>query len=125
MRRADRILVNSGFTKGVVEQVWKGLGGPKGLGIVYPCVDTEEQGKKSYEKEQSIGEDEGEELWTGKNVILSINRFERKKNIELALRAYAGLTITDREQSRLVIAGLPHPMMPYLLIIILTSARGL
>lgn len=125
MRRADRILVNSGFTKGVVEQVWKGLGGPEGLGIVYPCVDTGKHGKKSYEKKQSVGEDEGEEMWKEKNVILSINRFEKKKNIELAIRAYARLAASDREQSRLVIAGLLHPMRQYLLIITLISTRGL
>lgn len=112
MRRADRILVNSGFTKGVVEQVWKGLGGAKGLGIVYPCVDTGKQGNKSKKEEQSIGEDGGEEMWREKKVILSINRFEKKKNIELAIRAYAGLSVDDREQSRLVIAGLPYPTTP-------------
>lgn len=125
MRKADRIVVNSGFTKGVVEQVWKGLGGPKGLGIVYPCVDTGKQGKNSYEEERLVGEDEGNEMWKEKNVILSINRFEKKKNIELAIRAYARLTMSDRENSRLVVAGLPHLIKPYLSIIILTSVRGL
>lgn len=116
MRRADRIVVNSAFTKGVVEQVWKGLGGPQGLGIVYPCVDTANNGKKSHEKEQSpdVG---GEEIWKEKNIILSINRFERKKNIELAIRAYAGLPASDTEQSRLVIAGSPNHMRPRLLFV--------
>lgn len=125
MRRADRILVNSGFTKGVVERVWEGLGGPRGLGIVYPCVDTGKQGINSDEKDQSIAEDGGEAMWKDKKVILSINRFERKKNIELAIRAYAGLSVSDREQSRLVIAGLPYLMRPYCFIIMLTFARGL
>lgn len=124
MRRADRILVNSGFTKGVVEQVWEGLGGAKGLGIVYPCVDIGQQGKKSHEEEQSASAEE-EEMWKEKKLILSINRFEMKKNIELAIRAYAGLSVNDREKSRLVIAGLPHHISPYLEIIILTPARGL
>ena len=124
MRRADRILVNSGFTKGVVEQVWEGLGEAKGLGIVYPCVDIEQHGKKSHKEEQSASAGE-EEMWKDKKLILSINRFEKKKNIELAIRAYAGLPVSDREESRLVIAGLPHLVSPYVLMIILTSARGL
>lgn len=110
MRKADRILVNSGFTKTVVEQVWEGLGGPKGLGIVYPCVDTGEQGMISHEEHQSVFKDGGEEMWKDKQVILSINRFEKKKNIELAIRAYAGLSVIDRAQSKLVIAGLKHPI---------------
>lgn len=113
MRRADRILVNSGFTKSVVEQVWEGLGGSKGLGIVYPCVDTGKQGMVSHKEDQLVVEDGGEDMWKDKKVILSINRFEKKKNIELAIRAYAGLSVSDRKQSRLVIAGLSYLMRPY------------
>lgn len=109
MRGADRVVVNSGFTKGVVEQLWTGLGGRNGVGIVYPCVDTGTQGKDPKWQDQLADEDEGKEIWKEKKVILSINRFERKKNIELAIRAYAGLAINDRENSRLVVAGSPHP----------------
>ena len=97
IRGADRVVVNSGFTKGVVEQIWPGLGGERGIGIVYPCVDT---------TSISDGEKEGREtLWKGKKVLLSINRFESKKNIELAIKAFAGLKPEEREGVRLVIAG--------------------
>ncbi|KAL9585471.1 MAG: hypothetical protein Q9212_001504 [Teloschistes hypoglaucus] len=47
MQGADKIVVNSGFTKGVVEEVWPSLATKKGkdhrvheIGIVYPCVDS-------------------------------------------------------------------------------------
>ncbi len=107
MKGADRIVVNSRFTKSVVRQVWKGLGGAKGVGIVYPCVDT------GNHENQLVGDDKREQIWKEKEVVLSINRFERKKNIELAIKAYAGLTISDRENSRLVIAGLSCHKGPY------------
>ncbi len=38
--------------------------------------------------------------------MLSINRFERKKDIGLAIKAYAGLGKHGREGTRLVLAGL-------------------
>ncbi len=97
MRGADRVVVNSAFTKGVVEQIWKDLGGERGLGIVYPCVDTREGEEKEIEGTK--------ELWKGKKVILSINRFEKKKDIGLAIKAFAKLEQSQRERVRLVVAG--------------------
>jgi len=38
-------------------------------------------------------------------VMLSINRFEKKKDVALAVKAYAGLSAKEREDARLVIAG--------------------
>lgn len=100
MRGADRVVVNSSFTKRVVEGVWEGLGE---VGIVYPCVDTREKEEK---REEGVGDAKRKELWEGKKVLLSINRFERKKDIGLAIRAFAELSEQDREGLRLVIAGL-------------------
>ena len=97
MRGADRVVVNSGFTKGVVEEIWAGLGGERGVGIVYPCVDT-----ASSQDPQSQG---GDKMWRGKKVLLSINRFERKKDVGLAIKAFAGLATEERLDVRLVIAG--------------------
>lgn len=100
MRAADRIVVNSGFTRGVVEGVWGWLKqGEKenGAGIVYPCV---------HEEEGELGRGEVKVLWKEKKVVLSINRFERKKGIELALRAFARMGERERKGCRLVIAGL-------------------
>lgn len=103
---ADRIVVNSRFTKSIVEGVWKGIGGEKGVGVVYPCVDI----KQADEKENANGERKGpahdsRELWRGKKVVLSINRFERKKNVVLAIKALAGMDTELRKVVRLVIAG--------------------
>ncbi|KAL8964031.1 MAG: hypothetical protein Q9197_007026, partial [Variospora fuerteventurae] len=47
----------------------------------------------------------GSSLWKGKKVVLSINRFERKKDIGLALRAFHGLAQQERQHVRLVLAG--------------------
>lgn len=99
IRGADRVVVNSGFTKGVVEQVWPGLGGERGVGVIYPCVDTE------VKEENKTGKDDGQGLGKTKKVLLSINRFERKKDVGLAIKAFAGLKQKDREGVRLVIAG--------------------
>ena len=98
IRGADRIAVNSGYTKGVVEQVWPGLGGERGIAVAYPCVDI-------HEKSTAL-EAEDDTLWKDKKILLSINRFERKKNIELAIKAFAGLKPEEREGVRLVIAGM-------------------
>jgi alpha-1,3/alpha-1,6-mannosyltransferase len=96
MSGSDRVIVNSRFTKRVVE----GLFGRNRLGqlrVVYPCVNTE--------AEQVQGEDE-KPLWKGKRALLSINRFERKKDVGLAIRAFQGLSPDQRKCSRLVIAGM-------------------
>lgn len=101
MRAADQVVVNSRFTKGVVEGIWKWLCVGSGAGIIYPCVDT----SGVREKIDHAGIDERKEIWKGKKVVLSINRFEKKKNIGLVIRAYAGLTKKDRGGAKLLIAG--------------------
>ena len=105
MRGADRIVVNSKFTKEVVEDVWKGVGGKRGVAVVYPCVhvpepNPEEDGNNTNELGRGSGD-----LWQGKKVLLSINRFERKKDVGLAIKAFAGLKAEERQHVRLVLAG--------------------
>lgn len=97
MSFADSVAVNSGFTKGVVGQVWPELAAKKDLQIVYPCVDVKPK------KTENI--DEPVSAWREKSILLSINRFERKKDIGLAIKAYAGLGKHGREGVRLVCAG--------------------
>lgn len=90
---ADGIAVNSKFTRSVVRQTFGALRA-RDLRVVYPCVDT------------SVVRDAKEQrLWPDKQVLLSINRFERKKDAALAIRAFAGLSEQERQKSRLVIAG--------------------
>lgn len=93
---ADSIVVNSGFTKSIVEKQWPGLAKKKELEIVYPCVDV---------SPPKAAKEENDLEWRDKNIILSINRFEEKKNIGLAIKAFAGLPKRAREGVRLVVAG--------------------
>ncbi|KAI0884647.1 glycosyltransferase family 4 protein [Annulohypoxylon maeteangense] len=95
MSFADAIAVNSKFTKGVVGRTWPALVARKELDVVYPCVDT-----ATREKSEA-----GRPLWRGKRFLLSINRFERKKDIALAIKAFAGLSAQARRGVRLVVAG--------------------
>ncbi|PVH84168.1 glycosyltransferase family 4 protein [Cadophora sp. DSE1049] len=97
MSFADSIAVNSGFTKGVVGSVWPDLVAEKDLQIVYPCVDIKE--KKADFVDDPVA------AWQEKSILLSINRFERKKDIGLAIKAYAGLEKKARENVMLVLAG--------------------
>ncbi|RYP70134.1 hypothetical protein DL771_005646 [Monosporascus sp. 5C6A] len=106
MAFADTIAVNSNFTRGVVASTWPSLAKRKELKTVYPCVATGE----ANENEQAGstldgGEGEGRPLWNGKRFLLSINRFERKKDVALAIRAFAGLALPQRRGVRLVLAG--------------------
>ncbi|KAF1846777.1 glycosyltransferase family 4 protein [Cucurbitaria berberidis CBS 394.84] len=91
---SDTIVVNSNFTKRVFGEAFPALK-HRQPGVVYPCVDTNV--KDSVE--------EITPLWKNKKVLLSINRFEKKKDIALAVKAYAGLSFKERENVRLVIAG--------------------
>ena len=114
IRGADRVVVNSGFTKGVVERVWPGLGGQTGVGIVYPCVEVKEVPRNRLADGEPTDHDTNTTIensssdkqpWEGKKIVLSINRFERKKDVGLAIRAFAGLLQNERQGVRLVIAG--------------------
>ncbi|KAE8154935.1 glycosyltransferase family 4 protein [Aspergillus avenaceus] len=99
MSASDKVVANSRFTRGVVSEVF----GSERLGdvsVVYPCVDTD-----AKQSESSTVTDGGEQLWGGKKILLSINRFEKKKDMGLAIRAYYGLGKEKRKGTRLVIAG--------------------
>lgn len=100
---ADKVVANSRFTRGVVSEVFGGGAGTENLGdvsVVYPCVDTNQAGP---------GGSGAQEIWDGKRILLSINRFERKKGMELAIRAYHGLGEEGRKGVRLVVAGMIYP----------------
>jgi alpha-1,3/alpha-1,6-mannosyltransferase len=84
---ADSIVVNSKYTRSVYRSTfpWFRI---RSLRVIYPCVDTE------VTKEASSPSS----LWPEKKLLLSINRFEGKKDLSLAVEAYAG-------KARLVLAG--------------------
>ncbi|KAA8652684.1 GDP-Man:Man(1)GlcNAc(2)-PP-dolichol alpha-1,3-mannosyltransferase [Aspergillus tanneri] len=99
---SDKVVANSKFTRGVVSNIFRA----KQLGdvrVVYPCVDTEAGGATVVKELGSAIENE--KLWDGRRILLSINRFERKKDMALAIRAYHGLGEKKRRGTRLVIAG--------------------
>ncbi|KUI67816.1 Alpha-1,3/1,6-mannosyltransferase alg-2 [Cytospora mali] len=95
MSFADAIAVNSKFTRGVVGRTWPALVKGRDLKVVYPCIDTQ------------LSEHDGDDglLWRDGDIILSLNRFERKKDVALAIKAYAGLSKEKREGVKLVVAG--------------------
>ncbi|KAK5136640.1 hypothetical protein LTR08_002654 [Meristemomyces frigidus] len=90
---ADSIVVNSKFTRAVFKATFTSTR-QRELKVIYPCVDTE----------RSTATD-GAPLWPDKKLLLSINRFEGKKDLDLAIRAYAGLTADERSKAKLVLAG--------------------
>lgn len=94
---ADTIAVNSAFTKSVFATAFPRIRlVPK---VVYPCVTpTITPLSKAIDSDPPFPND-------GRKIILSINRFERKKNIDLAITSYSLLIRVQRCQSRLVIAG--------------------
>jgi alpha-1,3/alpha-1,6-mannosyltransferase len=91
---SDTIVVNSHFTKSIFADAFPTLK-HREPGVVYPCVDI------------NAGQlvQRATPLWKNKKVLLSINRFEKKKDVALAIRAFAGLSPQERESARLVIAG--------------------
>lgn len=91
---SDTIVVNSNFTRSVFAKAFPDLSFRK-PGVVYPCVDI--TAENPVEKIKP--------LWPNKKVLLSINRFEKKKDVALAIKAYAGLYTKERKDARLVIAG--------------------
>jgi alpha-1,3/alpha-1,6-mannosyltransferase len=94
---SDGIVVNSKFTRSVFGQAFPRLKHREPR-VVYPCVN-------STASEDTVELDGSQSIFKGDKIFLSINRFERKKDVGLAIRAYAGLSETDRHRTKLVIAG--------------------
>ncbi|UKZ56093.1 hypothetical protein TrVGV298_009921 [Trichoderma virens] len=97
---AQAVAVNSEFTRGVVARTWPGLKEKVDTKVVYPCVDT-----TSKQDDSSAGGADDVFASGDYKTILSINRFERKKDIGLALKAFAAIPEAQRKGVRLVLAG--------------------
>ena len=107
---AHRVLVNSEFTKGVFKETFKVLDA-RGVvpDVLYPAVvipndaamDAMRASWKSLLPPEVVG------LMTSRPTFLSINRYERKKNIGLAIRALAlvGDGMDGGPKPGLVVAG--------------------
>lgn len=98
---ASAVVCNSSFTQGVFSDVYPLLDKPK---VVYPCVVPHDQCV-----DESDGNDNDADAEEDCLPFVSLNRFERKKNINLALEAFAhALKLTSTDSSphvRLIIAG--------------------
>ena len=85
------MLVNSEFTKETVERAFS-LPATNNLQVLYPCVNSNSSTQPSPPDPLCL-----------QPYFLSLNRYERKKNIALAIQAYAlGLA---KQRVRLFIAG--------------------
>lgn len=100
-RSADIIVVNSEFTKQTVLKQFKSIAKEKRpLNVVYPCVPSRvDIDERSISRVSSF--------FGKSSFFLSVNRFERKKHIELAIDSYdlyLKLEGADTKE-RLVISG--------------------
>ncbi|CAG8638088.1 13299_t:CDS:2 [Ambispora gerdemannii] len=101
---ADAIVVNSKFTANVFRDSFPSIKQrPK---VLYPGIHL-----TSYDKAVDLNDESVKILESHKKLIISINRFERKKNIALAINAFAALrdnhlvSTTEFQNLRLIIAG--------------------
>ncbi|KXZ50092.1 hypothetical protein GPECTOR_18g69 [Gonium pectorale] len=100
---ADLVLVNSKFTAGMFAQTFKRLAA-RGVSplVLYPAVpipneDTLKAAGESWQSELDPGL---AEFIAGGTTFLSINRFERKKGMGLALEALHELLVVQATQPR-------------------------
>jgi glycosyltransferase involved in cell wall biosynthesis len=114
MSYADLICVNSNFTKEEVLRVFPALRDTIStcsmyLQVLHPAIDLSKFIEPDFTWKRTLVEQEKSKII--KAPIVSLNRFERKKNIEILLHAYAGIKrkrIQRKETSPLpplVIAG--------------------
>jgi alpha-1,3/alpha-1,6-mannosyltransferase len=96
---SDGIIVNSNFTKGIFGEAFPLLKN-RDPNVVYPCVDT----TPSTASKDDV-------YFPDHKILLSINRFERKKDIGLAIKAFAQLAPEVQRNARLILAGLCFPVI--------------
>jgi alpha-1,3/alpha-1,6-mannosyltransferase len=96
---ADVLLVNSKFTGRVVEGVFPRATRVRKPSVLYPPIPT---------STETAAEDKSLETYSKRPFLLCISRFERKKNLELAIQALALLRADAQIRQKklmLVIAG--------------------
>lgn len=109
IRAADTVLVNSEFTKKVfcdTFKSWKNNPALKPPEVLYPCVDVTVF--SSYEP--SIETKLKLQYLSDKSnfIFLSLNRFERKKDLGLAIRAFGKFFATYKKQNNISPDKDPH-----------------
>ncbi|KAF0273610.1 hypothetical protein FOG51_01181 [Hanseniaspora uvarum] len=83
---SDKLLVNSHFTKDIFYKTFKMLRDRNDVEVSYPCIDTElpkidSETHDIFNKHLGSADSDCEYL-------ISVNRFEKKKNLELAIKSY-------------------------------------
>lgn len=101
---SDKIVVNSNFTKSIFHDTFTRLNDVD-PGVIYPCVDI--KAALTITEQDKESDKELVEFFKGNKFFLSINRFERTKNIDLAIKAFALFKsrLPSHEKPRLVVAG--------------------
>lgn len=98
---ADGVLVNSKFTSRIFSETFKSL--KITPGVLYPSLVT-----KSFDQYKT-NDNSIDGIADNAVILLSINRYERKKNLPLALKAFKllerNLTKQEWEKAHLVLAG--------------------
>ncbi|CAH2283457.1 Alpha-1,3 1,6-mannosyltransferase ALG2 [Pelobates cultripes] len=99
---ADCILVNSHFTANVFKQTFASLS-HREIYVLYPSLNISKFESNVFEDLSNIVP------MKRKHVFLSVNRYERKKNLDLALKAFCDLrdrlNMLEWEKVHLIIAG--------------------
>jgi glycosyltransferase involved in cell wall biosynthesis len=122
---ADKIVVNSKFTASVFKTAFGSIAVEPG--ILYPPINVDNFVPPSDDLATAQKAKTDIFDWAGKDsvIILSINRFERKKNIALAVQALAQMknTLPAKEfaQIHLVLAG---KLLLLSLLLILTTCNN-
>ena len=95
---SDKILVNSQFTKSIVRKTFTHIEA-ENLEVVYPCVSVSD--KKTTSSTYPL-----KNILNKNSFFLSINRFERKKNIQLAIESFSQYIVKTNDKSQsIIIAG--------------------
>ena len=105
---ADVLIVNSEFTAAVVQGVFAGACRKRPPQVLYPPIEVcaEDGMRDGAEEDARVLAALG--LAPGEAFVLSINRYERKKRVELALQAWHLLQTDEAPEAtsaRLVMAG--------------------
>lgn len=108
MCSADSVVVNSNFTKSVYDHTFKLIKDFKIPDVIYPCVDLS---KETITAETTKIFDEI--IGAKSEYFLSVNRFEKSKNIELAIKSFKKFQTKSSSSSKikLIIAGGYDPQM--------------
>jgi alpha-1,3/alpha-1,6-mannosyltransferase len=103
MQYADTIVVNSHFTKLTVQQTFPFLHNTDqdDLPVLYPALDTSSLDQNNNNNKDIIGDDTDPKLAAllKRRPIVSLNRYERKKNLELLLQAIQWIQQQQQESS--------------------------